>query len=205
MVGERACAPRCRPGDRPISAFDAMLALSGLFGASELGLLIRRRSGAGTASFDRGSLRLLWLVTSASITGAFVCTRALPWAALPTRYPWLALGISTLLLGLLLRWYAIIYLGRLFTVDVAIAADHRVIDTGPYRYIRHPSYTGLLLSYIGLGLGLSNWMALRLSSVPTTIALLARMRIEESALTQSLGQPYRRYAERTARLVPFLY
>ncbi len=182
-----------------------MIVLSMLLGASELGLLLRRRSTSGTASFDRGSLRLLWLVTSASIAGAFVCARALPWAALSTRYPWLALGMTIFVLGLLLRWYAIIYLGRLFTVDVAIAKDHRLIDTGPYRYIRHPSYTGLLLSYIGLGIGLSNWVALLLTSVPTTIALLARVRIEESALTQGLGHEYRSYAARTARLVPFLY
>jgi protein-S-isoprenylcysteine O-methyltransferase len=205
MGGERGCALRCHPGDTAISAFDTVVALSLLFGASELGLLLFRRSASGTASFDRGSLRLLWLVTTASIAGAFVCARALPWAALPARYPLLVLGIAIFLLGLLLRWYAIVYLGRLFTVDVAIAADHRLIDTGPYRYMRHPSYTGLLLGYIGLGLGLSNWVALLLTTVPTTTALLARMRIEETALTASLGPAYRHYAERTARLVPFLY
>ena len=205
MVGERACAHRRLRGDAAISPIDTVVALSLLFGASELGLLLRRRAKPGTASYDRGSLRLLWLVNSASIAGAFVCAGQLTWAALPAPYPLLALGMAILILGLLLRWYSIVYLGRLFTVDVAIAADHQLIDTGPYRYIRHPSYTGLLLCYIGLGVGLSNWVALLVISVPTTIALLARIRIEESALTAGLGQTYRRYVERTARLVPFLY
>lgn len=182
-----------------------MLALSALFGASEFGLLLRRRANTATSHWDRGSLRRLWLVTLASVIGAFACTRLLPWAALPGRDALLALGLSLFVLGMLLRWYAIIYLGRLFTVDVAIAADHRLIDSGPYRFVRHPSYTGLLLNYIGLGIGLANWVALLVISVPTAIALLGRMRIEESALTASLGQTYRRYAERTARLVPFLY
>jgi protein-S-isoprenylcysteine O-methyltransferase len=182
-----------------------VLALSALFGASEFGLLLLRRAKSGTSNCDRGSLRRLWLVTLASIIGAFVSTRVLPWAALPSRDALLALGLSLFLVGMLLRWYAIVYLGRLFTVDVAIAADHRLIDSGPYRFVRHPSYTGLLLGYLGLGVALANWVALVVISVPTTIALLARMRIEESALTASLGQTYRRYAERTARLVPFLY
>jgi len=110
-----------------------------------------------------------------------------------------------LCLGLLLRWYAIVYLGRLFTLDVAIAEDHRVIDSGPHRYLRRPSYTGWLLTYIGLGIGLANWVAPLVISGPTTLAILQRLRIEQRALTASPGESYRRYADRTARLVPFIY
>ena len=60
-------------------------------------------------------------------------------------------GLVLFAAGLSLRWYSVVYLGRLFTYDVAIAADHRVVDSGPYRYIRHPAYSGSLLTFVGLG------------------------------------------------------
>jgi protein-S-isoprenylcysteine O-methyltransferase len=176
-----------------------------VFGISELGLLLRRRAASGTSSWDRGSLRRLWLVMLGSIGSAFLCARLVPWASLGSDRLWLRIGVTLFCLGVVLRWYAIIYLGRLFTVDVAIAADHRVIDSGPYRYLRHPSYTGLLLVCLGLGVGLANWIALLVITVPITLAIVQRLRIEEAALTASLGQSYRQYANRTARLVPFIY
>ena len=98
-----------------------------------------------------------------------------------------------------------LYLGRLFTFDVAIAEDHRVIDTGPYRYVRHPTYTGSLLSFVGLGLCGGNLLSLVVLLVPITAAFLRRVAIEEAALTAALGARYADYVARTKRLVPFVY
>ncbi len=112
----------------PISAL-----LGTLYFVSEIGLQIFRRakSGAGRTE-DGGSLAVLWLVISASMFLAFNFQVTLPQA----RWPWLpwvnVLGIVLTLAGLAFRWYSIIYLGRFFTVNVAIAADHELIDTGPY-------------------------------------------------------------------------
>jgi len=109
------------------------------------------------------------------------------------------------LAGLALRWYAIAYLGRSFTFDVAVAADQHVIDTGPYRRIRHPAYTGSLLSFVGLGLCGGNALSLVVLVAPIAWAFLHRIGIEEAALTAALGSRYSAYAARTKRLVPFVY
>jgi protein-S-isoprenylcysteine O-methyltransferase len=109
------------------------------------------------------------------------------------------------LAGLALRWYAIIYLGRFFTVNVAIAADHQLIDTGPYRRLRHPAYTGALLAFLGLALCAQNWASLAVIVIGTTAAFSYRMQVEEVALTGAFGDRYRQYMQRTWRLVPGLY
>ncbi len=106
---------------------------------------------------------------------------------------------------LILRWYSIGYLGRYFTVDVSISAEHRLIDSGPYRFIRHPTYTGALLAFLGLGFCFGNWLSILFLGLPIIAAFLWRIRIEERALLQALGEQYRRYMRRTKRLLPFIY
>jgi protein-S-isoprenylcysteine O-methyltransferase len=103
------------------------------------------------------------------------------------------------------RWYAILYLGRFFTVNVAIAADHRVIDTGPYKYIRHPSYSGVLLIFLGMAISFQNWLGFAVLLFPTTLAFLRRIDIEEMALRGALGDAYINYSAHTRRLIPFVY
>ena len=95
--------------------------------------------------------------------------------------------------------------GITFTVNVAIHSGHEVIDTGPYRLIRHPSYTGALLAFLGLALCMANWWSLALVMVPILWAFGRRMSIEESALASALGAPYTQYMSRTKRLAPFIY
>jgi protein-S-isoprenylcysteine O-methyltransferase len=107
--------------------------------------------------------------------------------------------------GLAIRWYAIVHLGRFFTVNVAIAADHRLIDTGPYRFVRHPSYTGALMAFFGLALCLANWLSLLVAVLPIFLVFLWRMHVEEDALLHAFGDRYRDYMKRTKRLVPPVY
>jgi protein-S-isoprenylcysteine O-methyltransferase len=92
-----------------------------------------------------------------------------------------------------------------FTVDVAIATDHRLIDTGPYQSVRHPSYTGALMAFVGLGLCLHNAASLLVVTMPVLWVFSRRMRIEEDALTAGLGESYRDYMLRTRRLIPGIY
>ena len=105
----------------------------------------------------------------------------------------------------MLRWYSIYHLGRFFTVNVAIHSGHEIIDTGPYKRIRHPSYTGALLAFLGLALCLDNWVSLALIVLPTVLAFGHRISIEEHALANALGSPYTSYMRRTKRLVPWIY
>jgi protein-S-isoprenylcysteine O-methyltransferase Ste14 len=88
---------------------------------------------------------------------------------------------------------------------VAIRQDQRVMRSGLYGLMRHPSYTGLLLAIAAVGMHTRNWLALAIVILPTTAALLYRIRIEEAALTQAFGQEYVEYSAETKRLIPGLY
>jgi protein-S-isoprenylcysteine O-methyltransferase len=90
-------------------------------------------------------------------------------------------------------------------VNVAVAADHQLVDSGPYRWIRHPSYSGLVLIFLGLGLSGGNWLSLLLVLLPPLLVLQRRIRIEEAVLRGALGNAYVRYCARTRRLIPFVY
>ena len=128
-----------------------------------------------------------------------------PGATVPYLRGFYLFGFLLFLGGLILRWYSIGYLGRYFTVDVSISAEHKLIDSGPYRYIRHPTYTGALLAFLGLGFCFGNWLSILFMTVPIIAAFLWRIRIEERALTDALGEDYRAYTQRTKRLIPFVY
>ena len=104
-----------------------------------------------------------------------------------------------------MRWYSIIYLGRFFTVNVAIAEDHQVIQTGPYRWVRHPSYSGGLLMLLGFCVSMDNLASLLVMMVPGVGVTLWRIRIEEAALQQALGVQYQIYRQHTRRLIPLVY
>jgi protein-S-isoprenylcysteine O-methyltransferase len=174
---------------------------------SEMVLALMRRSRRSDArSADRGSLALLWVVIVISITLAYSLAYTAPAADMSADpRPLRTVGLIVFIAGLALRWYAIIYLGRFFTVNVAIASDHRVIDTGPYRYVRHPSYSGALLAFLGLGLCIANWLSLACAVIPTFFAFLWRIRVEEAALSAALGDAYREYMRHTRRLIPAIY
>ena len=114
-------------------------------------------------------------------------------------------GLGALICGIAIRWSAIHTLGKYFTGRVSIQPDHQLIRGGLYKYVRHPSYSGLLLAHAGLGLSLSNWFSLGFSVVPFLIAAGYRMRVEEAALQDTFGVAYLDYSKRVKRLVPKLY
>jgi protein-S-isoprenylcysteine O-methyltransferase len=176
-----------------------------LWGTSELLLTAFKRSKAGSVSKDRYTLQLIWLVNLSAIAVAIVAAYRLHSCRMP--WPTLALkgGFVLFGLGLILRWYSIIYLGRFFTTNVAIAKDHVLIDSGPYRFIRHPSYTGVLVMVIGFALSFANWCSLLIVIIPIFAMQLRRIHVEEQALLDGLGEQYRRYVRRTKRLVPMIY
>lgn len=114
-------------------------------------------------------------------------------------------GLALLLVGIIIRWTAIYTLGKYFTGTVLIKQDHRLIQSGVYRHLRHPAYTGALLAHLGLGLSFSNWISLGLSVVPLSVAALYRMHVEERALREAFGEAYTSYSRSTKRLIPKLY
>jgi protein-S-isoprenylcysteine O-methyltransferase Ste14 len=169
-----------------------------------IGLGTRTKQSSGTVR-DRGTLRLLWLVIAGSLTVGITLGR-MSGSDLPGGAPWLGPGsLAVLLAGLLLRWTAVISLGKSFSSNVAIHATQRVHKTGLYRWMRHPSYTGLLLCIYASGLQTRNWIAMLIVALPTTAALLYRIHVEEIALREHFGAEYVDYCARTKRLVPGVF
>lgn len=115
-----------------------------------------------------------------------------------------AAGIAAMLLGVLLRWQAVHSLGRHFSRSVAIQREHEVVTVGPYRWVRHPSYSGTLLTLLGIGVASGNWLSI-LVLVGGGLAVYAyRVSVEERVLCRELGEPYRNYMRSTSRFIPWL-
>jgi protein-S-isoprenylcysteine O-methyltransferase len=165
-----------------------------------------KRSADSSRAQDEGSLRLIALLWWTGIAIDFSLSLLVPQAAIPwKRSSFFFLGICLMLLGIALRWYSVRILGKYFTFDVAIQREQVLIEIGPYRYIRHPSYAGALVSLLGFGLALGNWAGTAASLSCLGFAYAYRIPVEESALSSALGEAYKSYMRRTWRLVPFLF
>ena len=173
-------------------------------------MLLSRRHRAdnratATATHDHGSFRLLWLVTLASLLIALWLTdrHGMPigWDEATRQY-----GALTLFgCGIGLRLWAIASLGRFFDARVTLHDQHSLVCSGPYRWIRHPSYTGLLLAFLASGLAMGDWLALGALFLPIALAVHIRIRIEEQVLSSRFGAAYAEYSRRTRKLVPGVY
>jgi len=184
--------------------FEILVAV--IFPLSEALLTIFKRAKKDrTRVQDEGSIGLLWAVILASIVLSVAC-RWVRVAQVTMPEPLrVALLLGLVLPGLALRWMSILTLGRYFTVDVAIHEDHQVIQSGPYRFVRHPSYTGVLMAFLGVGITTNNLLSLVVLVLPIGLAILHRIKVEERALRESLGEPYAAYCARTSRLIPGVY
>jgi protein-S-isoprenylcysteine O-methyltransferase len=184
--------------------FPVPILLGLAFGLSEAGLTFLKRSRDDSVDADDSTLRILWATILIAIAAGILASQRLPQAALGGATA-LWVGCALFGLGLALRWYSILYLGRFFTVNIAIHSRHEVVDTGPYRLIRHPSYAGALIAFLGLALCLGNWLSLVLVMLPVLWAFGRRIAVEENALASALGTPYINYMRRTKRLAPYIY
>jgi len=156
-------------------------------------------------SKDSGSLRMLlggqWVALLIAFPIAFVTAFAFPTRL---RVPLFAVGISLLLLGSLLRRYCWRTLGEFFTGDVRARPDQPVIRSGPYRLVRHPSYTGAMMMFIGIGLSLGNWISAALLTFSSVALYSYRVSVEERALLETIGEPYGAYMKESKRFIPYV-
>jgi protein-S-isoprenylcysteine O-methyltransferase Ste14 len=165
-----------------------------------------KRSPDRSRTKDRGSLLLIVVLWWTGIAADFSLSFLLPQASIVKgREPAFVAGIILMLGGIALRQYSIAVLGKFFTFDVAVHDGHTVVDIGPYRYVRHPSYSGALLTLLGFGLALGNWAGLAAALICMAVAYTYRISVEEGALTAALGETYKQYASRTWRLIPFVF
>jgi protein-S-isoprenylcysteine O-methyltransferase len=173
-----------------------------VWGCSELVVMVLKRGRGNASRRDRGSIAVLWgSITIASFAGSFVKGYS------PTRIGAgsLWIGLAFVVIGIIVRGIAIATLWRYFTYAVSIREGHELVDRGLYRFIRHPSYTGILLAFIGLGFARGNWLNVVIIAAGALAGFSYRIAVEERALTDHFGDRYRDYMRRTKRLIPGIY
>ena len=167
--------------------------------------IIAQRARPGAVDKDRGTRAVLVGGLALGVVAGLALTKALPGLDMPGFTTVFWIGIALMLAGVVLRWSSIAVLGRYFTRSVSLAPGQTVVERGPYRYIRHPSYSGSLLSLLGFGLVMGNWAGLIAVMAISGAAILYRVTIEEKALREGLGQAYDDYMRRTKRFIPFIF
>ncbi len=174
--------------------------------ALEIGLLvrdlIRRRARIGQ---DRGTRGIVALSLGGSIFAGILLRTWLPALDTPVPDVFAVAGLVVIWAGLVLRVWAVLTLGGSFSTFVQVDSEQAVVSSGPYRWVRHPSYTGLLLVALGFGIGARNWLSIVVCAVVPLLGLVPRIAVEESELIRTLGARYRDYQKGTDRLVPKLW
>jgi protein-S-isoprenylcysteine O-methyltransferase Ste14 len=172
---------------------------------SELLLLLIKRSKSHSVKIrnDKGSLIILWLVITTGFTGSFFFANYGDFTEMERFFR--GFGFVFLVVGLVVRWVAILHLGKLFTVDVSIT-DSAVLKTnGLYERVRHPSYLGLLLLLAGFSLQMGSAWSFLILVIPVFIAITYRISVEEKLLISEFGDSYRDYKSKTKRLIPGIF
>ncbi len=170
----------------------------------EFRVVARSRPAPGEKT-DRGSTAVIAMAGWIGMMAAFAVARLPMFLIVRGQKVWFAIGLVALLGGSLLRRHCRRVLGKYFTGNVKVAADQPVIQAGVYRWVRHPSYTGGMLMYMGTGLALTNWLSLLIITVAGLAAYVYRVQVEERALLQQLGTPYESYMRNTKRFIPFVF
>jgi protein-S-isoprenylcysteine O-methyltransferase Ste14 len=182
-----------------------IITVSYLYGFFEVFMNLRQtRKNAVTTSGDKNSLWLLYGLITAGYTlsfsvGASKIGRIHAWNT------FFAIGMALVAAGLIIRILSISTLKQFFTYSVAKVENHTIIETGLYKFIRHPGYLGQLLFFIGISTSMSNWLSILVMMVPITVGYLYRIKVEERFLIEQLGEIYSRYQERTKILIPMIY
>lgn len=164
------------------------------------------RTGKGAAGRqDAGSLYVVLLAQWIGMAAAFTIAFTMPFGSLAHGRFWFWCGLALLVAGSLLRQHCFRMLGASFTAAVVVAREQVIVESGAYRWIRHPSYAGGLIGYAGIALALGNWISLAVILVMVLGSYSYRVRVEERALMETLGEPYREYMQRTKRFIPAVF
>jgi protein-S-isoprenylcysteine O-methyltransferase Ste14 len=181
----------------------AFLAAFAAWGVLELALILRDGTVVGSDT-DRSTRQVMFLSISAAVLVALGVSQ-LPLLRLPAADLLAGIGGIIIAAGVALRLWAVVVLGRYFRLTVTVEKDQPVVTTGPYRVLRHPSYAGMLVTLVGLGIGLGSVLSLAAACVIAIPAMLRRINVEERALRAGLGAPYDRYCDSTWRILPGLW
>ena len=182
-----------------------IMGFSYLYGFFEVMMNLRqRRKNLAAVSGDRGSLRTLYVL----ITIGYVLSFSIGATKIGRIYYWdtcFAIGVVMIVIGLIVRILSILTLKNYFTYSVAKTENHKLIETGLYKHIRHPGYLGQLIIFIGISTSLSNWLSILSMLIPIAIGYIYRINVEEQFMIEQFGQNYLDYKTRTKRIIPLLY
>jgi protein-S-isoprenylcysteine O-methyltransferase Ste14 len=184
-----------------------LTSISVLWIAFEIWLVfIDRKQGKGNPGIDRGTRYLNFICIALGISGAAILNGVsrffFPGGRTSTVF-WI--GLIIMLLGLSLRIWAVSTLGTSFRTTVETHVNQKVVKAGPYKLIRHPSYSGILLMCLGYGIAVQNWLSLTMAVFLPLSALIYRIHIEEVALLTSMGSEYGEYQRHTKKIVPWIW
>ena len=154
---------------------------------------------------DFGTFIMIWVVVILSVAIAFTSPLFNVPLIMDNQELLTSLGIILIVTGVAVRRLAIKTLGKFFTMNVVIQDDHRLCRSGLYQHIRHPAYTGMIIAFLGVGIGVGNWLALFIPVMPVTITLLHRIKLEERALMETFGNDYLDYKKEVKCLFPLIY
>jgi len=154
---------------------------------------------------DRGTRLIVALAVYLSIAAALAIARVPDLRVYANNWWTLGFGVAIVLVGAVLRDWAILSLGRYFRREVTIEPGQRIVRRGPYRMLRHPSYTGIFLILGGFGLAFGSWVSAAVASLIVLVGMLPRIWVEERALAQAFDADYTDYANSTARLLPHVW
>jgi protein-S-isoprenylcysteine O-methyltransferase Ste14 len=166
--------------------------------------ILTARTGRSPGKQDAGSLRLAVAAQFLGTGVAFAIAFSVRSGSLSHPHFWFWTGLALMVAGSILRHHCFRMLGASFTTAVVVVREQAIVQRGAYRWVRHPSYTGALLIYAGIGLALGNWISLIVVVAIVLASFAYRVRVEEQALLATLGEPYREYMGRTKRFLPGL-
>ena len=187
------------------AARDALLGVSVAWWLFEAVMNVRQWLRAGRSLSRDPTYVLVYVCVAASVIAAQVLGRqgGLLW---PGGLVWpVAVGLTLIVACVALRAWSIITLGRFFQYSIGIQSGHTVVTTGPYRFVRHPSYTGLALGVLGYALACGDVWSLIAAAALAGLGLTVRIRVEERQLRESLGADYDAFAASRKRLIPGVF
>ncbi len=159
------------------------------------------RKNSQSTNKDKGSYRIVIVASYAALIIAFtIRSHEIGIISGSLQY----MGLILLTAGILFREWSIWVLGKYFTVRVQISENAKLVTEGPYKYIRHPAYTGGFLVFTGIPLAIGTWLGALVAIIVSIIAYQYRISIEEEALREAFGSEYEDYKKRTLKLLPGL-
>ena len=174
--------------------------------ALEIWVFSRDRRAASGEKRDRGSLYVVIIAIILALVTAFNAPRAVPFAQIPVlRLLMLRCGITMIWLGIALRLWAVLTLGRFFRTSVFVLDEHRLVTEGPYRLLRHPAYSGTLLTLTGIGVCMGNWVSILGTLLCGLIGYGWRITVEERALRERFGASFQENSKQTWAIIPFVW